>query len=118
MPLHYSLLASYLFIGLLSLWHSINFSSYSLNKSLGFSIPEKRTHFIYIPIYMYLIDRKTLKILIFLKIKLKKLCLEVWLRLLFKVFFRAEIYQNDFFYFLKIIFKINASKRSKTYQKI
>jgi len=68
---------------------------------------------------MYLIDRKTLKNLIFLKIKLKKLCLEVWLWLLFKVFFRVEIYQNDvFFYFFKIIFEINASKRSKTYQKI
>jgi hypothetical protein len=47
---------------------------------------------------MYLIDRKTLKNLIFLKIKLKKLCLEVWLRLLFKVFFHAEIYQNDVFF--------------------
>jgi hypothetical protein len=50
---------------------------------------------------MYLIDRKTLKNLIFLKIKLKKLCLEVWLRLLFKVFFHAEIYQNDVFLFFK-----------------
>jgi hypothetical protein len=28
------------------------------------------------------------------------------------------MYQNDFFYFLKIIFEISASKRSKTYKKI
>jgi hypothetical protein len=50
---------------------------------------------------MYLIDRKTRKNLIFKKIKLKKLCLGVWLRLLFKVFFHAEIYQNDVFLFFK-----------------
>jgi hypothetical protein len=28
----------------------------------------------------------------------------VWLRLLFKVFFRAEIYKNDFFLFFKNYF--------------
>jgi hypothetical protein len=32
--------------------------------------------------------------------------------------FRAEICQNKFFYFLKIIFKISASKLSKTYKEL
>jgi hypothetical protein len=36
----------------------------------------------------------------------------------FQSVFYAEMHQNDFFYFLKIIFKISASKRSKTYKKI
>jgi hypothetical protein len=46
-------------------------------------------------------------------------CLEMWLQLFFKVFFCAEMYQYDiFFIFLKIIFEISASKRSKTYKKI
>jgi hypothetical protein len=37
----------------------------------------------------------------------------------FQSVFCVEIHQNDiFFYFLKIIFDISASKRSKTYQKI
>jgi len=31
--------------------------------------------------------------------------------------FCAEMYQNDIFYFLKIIFEISTSKRSKTYKK-
>jgi len=34
----------------------------------------------------------------------------------FQIIFRAEIHANDFFYFLKIIFDINTSKRSKTYK--
>jgi hypothetical protein len=36
----------------------------------------------------------------------------------FESAFRVEIHQNDFFYFLKIIFEISASKRCKTYKKI
>jgi hypothetical protein len=31
--------------------------------------------------------------------------------------FRAEMNQNDIFYFLKIIFKTSTSKRSKKYKK-
>jgi hypothetical protein len=34
----------------------------------------------------------------------------------FQIAFRAEIYVNDFFHFLKIIFDINTSKRSKKYK--
>jgi len=34
----------------------------------------------------------------------------------FQIAFRAEIYVNDFFYFLKVIFNINTSKRSKKYK--
>jgi hypothetical protein len=36
----------------------------------------------------------------------------------FQITFRAEMLANDFFYFLKIIFDISTSKRSKTYKKI
>ena len=34
----------------------------------------------------------------------------------FQIAFRAEIHANDFFYFLKIIFDISTSKRSKRYK--
>jgi hypothetical protein len=34
----------------------------------------------------------------------------------FQIAFRAEMYANDFFYFLKIIFDISTSKRSKKYK--
>jgi hypothetical protein len=34
----------------------------------------------------------------------------------FQITFRAEIYVNNFFYFLKIIFNINTLKQSKTYK--
>jgi len=34
----------------------------------------------------------------------------------FQITFRAKIHANDFFYFLKIIFNISISKRSKTYK--
>jgi hypothetical protein len=34
----------------------------------------------------------------------------------FQITFRAEMHANNFFYFLKIIFKISISKRSKTYK--
>jgi len=34
----------------------------------------------------------------------------------FQIAFRAEIHVNDFFYFLKIIFDISTSKRSKKYK--
>jgi len=34
----------------------------------------------------------------------------------FQIIFRAEIHANDFFYFLKIIFNISTSKRSKRYK--
>jgi hypothetical protein len=34
----------------------------------------------------------------------------------FQITFRAEIHANDFFYFLKIIFNISTSKRSKKYK--
>jgi len=34
----------------------------------------------------------------------------------FQIVFRAEIHANDFFYFLKIIFNISTSKRSKKYK--
>jgi hypothetical protein len=34
----------------------------------------------------------------------------------FQIAFRAEIYTNDFFYFLKIIFDISISERSKKYK--
>jgi hypothetical protein len=34
----------------------------------------------------------------------------------FQIAFRAEMYANDFFYFLKIIFNISTSKRSKKYK--
>jgi len=44
-------------------------------------------------------------------------CIGVWLQLLFKVFFVPKCIKMMFFYFLKIIFEISASKRSKTYQK-
>ena len=33
----------------------------------------------------------------------------------FQITFRVKIHANDFFYFLKIIFNIGTSKRSKTY---
>jgi len=36
----------------------------------------------------------------------------------FQSAFHANMYQNDFFYFFKIIFKINVSKQSKTHIKI
>jgi hypothetical protein len=36
----------------------------------------------------------------------------------FQSVFHAEMHQNDFFYFLKIIFDISISKQSKTYKKI
>jgi len=35
----------------------------------------------------------------------------------FQSTFRVEMHQNDFFYFLKIIFEISTSKLSKTYKK-
>jgi hypothetical protein len=34
----------------------------------------------------------------------------------FQIIFRVKIHANDFFYFLKIIFDISTSKRSKTYK--
>jgi hypothetical protein len=34
----------------------------------------------------------------------------------FQIAFRAEIHVNDFFHFLKIIFDISTSKRSKKYK--
>jgi hypothetical protein len=34
----------------------------------------------------------------------------------FQIIFRAEIYINNFFYFLKIIFDISTSKQSKKYK--
>jgi len=34
----------------------------------------------------------------------------------FQITFRAKMHANDFFYFLKIIFNISKSKRSKTYK--
>jgi len=34
----------------------------------------------------------------------------------FEIAFRAEMHANDFFYFLKIIFDISTSKRSKKYK--
>jgi hypothetical protein len=34
----------------------------------------------------------------------------------FQITFRAEMHANDFFHFLKIIFDISTSKRSKTYK--
>jgi len=34
----------------------------------------------------------------------------------FQITFHAEMHANDFFYFLKIIFDISTSKRSKTYK--
>jgi hypothetical protein len=34
----------------------------------------------------------------------------------FQIAFRAEMHANDFFYFLKIIFDISTSKRSKKYK--
>jgi len=34
----------------------------------------------------------------------------------FQIVFHAEIHVNDFFYFLKIIFDISTSKRSKKYK--
>jgi hypothetical protein len=34
----------------------------------------------------------------------------------FQISFRAEIHANDVFYFLKIIFDISTSKRSKRYK--
>jgi len=34
----------------------------------------------------------------------------------FQIVFHAEIHANDFFYFLKIIFNISTSKRSKKYK--
>jgi len=34
----------------------------------------------------------------------------------FQIAFYAEIHANNFFYFLKIIFDINTSKRSKKYK--
>jgi hypothetical protein len=34
----------------------------------------------------------------------------------FQIVFRAEMHANDFFYFLKIIFDISTSKRSKKYK--
>ena len=46
-----------------------------------------------------------------------KACLRVWLRLLFKVLFVLKCIKMIFFYFLKIIFKISASKRFKTHKK-
>jgi hypothetical protein len=42
-------------------------------------------------------------------------CLGVWLRLFFKVFFMPKCIKIIFFYLLKIIFEISASKQSKTY---
>ena len=36
---------------------------------------------------------------------------------IFQCVFRAEMHQNDFFYFLKIIFEISTSKLFKTYKK-
>jgi len=43
--------------------------------------------------------------------------LGIWLRLLFKVLFVSKCIKIMFFYFLKSIFKISASKRSKTKKK-
>jgi hypothetical protein len=34
----------------------------------------------------------------------------------FQITFHAEMHANDFFYFLKIIFDISTSKKSKTYK--
>jgi hypothetical protein len=34
----------------------------------------------------------------------------------FQITFRAKMHANDFFYFLKIIFDISTSKRSKPYK--
>jgi hypothetical protein len=34
----------------------------------------------------------------------------------FQITFHAEMHANDFFHFLKIIFDISTSKRSKTYK--
>jgi len=43
-------------------------------------------------------------------------CLAVWLRLLFKYLFVLKYMPMMFFYFLKIIFDISTSKRSKKYK--
>jgi hypothetical protein len=46
-------------------------------------------------------------------------CLRIWLWLFFKMFFIPKYIKIIYiFYFLKIIFKINASKQSKIYKKI
>lgn len=44
--------------------------------------------------------------------------LGMWLQLLFKVFFVSKCIKMNFFCFLKSIFEISASKRSKTQKKI
>jgi hypothetical protein len=36
--------------------------------------------------------------------------------IVFQIIFRVEMHANDFFYFLKIIFDISTSKRSKIYK--
>jgi hypothetical protein len=43
-------------------------------------------------------------------------CVRARARGAFQITFRAKIYANDFFYFLKIIFDISTSKRSKMYK--
>ena len=67
---------------------------------------------------MYLIDRKTRKNLIFLKIKLKKLCLGVWLRLLFKVFFVLKYIKMMCFIFKKLFLKSTHQNDPKHIKKI
>jgi hypothetical protein len=44
----------------------------------------------------------------------EKACLAVWLRVLFKQLFVPKCMSMMFFYFLKLIFNISTSKRSKT----
>ena len=68
---------------------------------------------------------RCIKIIIFLYISRCLFVLLLFLHLfesmvafVFQNTFRDEIHQNNFFYFFKIIFKISASKRFKTYKKI
>jgi len=51
-------------------------------------------------------------------LRILNICLRMWLWLFFQVFFISKyIKMIYFFYFLKIIFEISTSKRSKTYKK-
>jgi hypothetical protein len=53
--------------------------------------------------------------LLYLQIPSKRV-LDSVITVVFQITFCAEMHANDVFYFLKIIFNISTSKRSKTYK--
>jgi hypothetical protein len=65
---------------------------------------------------LFFLDEHTRALLLVRSADLFKVCLSVWFAGAFQITFRTKMHASDFFYFLKIIFDISTSKRSKTYK--